>query len=64
MISEYMLKCNHCDTAQSIGIDESVPFFNQARKRDWVKLTCQSCGASLLAAKFSKRSNVLFTMNS
>lgn len=41
MISEYTLKCNNCDTAQSIDIDESVPFFNQARKRDWAKLTCQ-----------------------
>jgi hypothetical protein len=61
-MSEYKLKCNNCNMEQTVDVDESVPFFNQARKRDWAKLTCQSCGVPLLAAKFSKRSNILFAM--
>lgn len=62
MISQYTLKCDNCNTEQSVEVDESIPFFNQARKRDWTKLTCQNCDASLLAAKFSKKSNILFSM--
>lgn len=61
-MSEYKLKCDKCNVEQDVQIDESVPFFNQARKRDWAKLTCQNCGTTLLAAKFAKKSNILFAM--
>lgn len=59
---DYKLKCDKCKVEQVVQIDETIPFFNQARKRDWAKLTCKNCGTSLFAAKFSKKSNLLFTM--
>lgn len=61
-MSEYKLKCCNCNIEQSVDIDDYVPFFNQARKHDWAKITCQICGVPLLSAKFSKKSNVLFAM--
>ena len=62
MILRYGAKCFDCDALIVVNTEDYVPFFNQAKKRSWHQIECQSCKFVQRGARISHSSNSLFVV--